>query len=522
MLNRRQLHRPRRRWGRGGEWLARLQGRGGTIILAAGLLLLPACLFLIPRYWVNRNSVRSLQQWAEPTLTYANRMIKHLGDPPAFADLCFGDEPSVMAELVKAPLLVAYQGVAGNELWLRRGGRLRLADPSQAGQRYARWLRSARASGSEVWNPPDTDHPDFLKEAACVLRQPLGYTISVWRRGSPEAETFLRQALGDAPGFRVGLARAKAEERVDLPPWEWIQPPSLQVDLPLGKTFNLADGIATDLLGEAWRLVIVGSETEEVRFANSLSWWRLQAYGACALLFLPMALGLYLLHRARRRERLERDRMASMAHSLKTPLGILMLRCDSIRLGRFEPQRAEMELARICEEVENLTTFIDQSLRGLRRPGSRLPPEPIARAWFQRLVADLSLAFEDEGRALEVTLLDASGFAHAPSLRTALITMLENALNYGAGPITLRTSSRKRWLRVEVGNEGAGLSAEQLANVGRPFMRFRNPGSEGFAREGQGLGLFLMAQVAEQEGWGLTFASAPGKGFQVALELPLA
>ncbi len=210
-----------------------------------------------------------------------------------------------------------------------------------------------------------------------------------------------------------------------------------------------------------------------------------------------------------------------MAHGLKTPLGILMLRCDSLRLGRFEGAKAEMELARICEEVENLTAFIDQSLRGLRKAEAALRPEAITPEWFRRLAEDLSVAMEEEGRVLELNCDEACGSAHAPSLRTALITLLENSLTYGEGPIHLTTLRRGPWLRIEVRDEGPGLRAEQLANLGRPFMRFRPEGSEGFAADGRGLGLFLLREVAEQEGWGLEFASAPGQGFLAGLEIPV-
>ena len=66
---------------------------------------------------------------------------------------------------------------------------------------------------------------------------------------------------------------------------------------------------------------------------------------------------------------------------------------------------------------------------------------------------------------------------------------------------------------------GKGLTPVEMKALGKPFMRIREPGKEGFPRDGQGLGLSLLAKVAEQEGWGLLFSSVKGQGVSVTLEI---
>ena len=63
------------------------------------------------------------------------------------------------------------------------------------------------------------------------------------------------------------------------------------------------------------------------------------------------------------------------------------------------------------------------------------------------------------------------------------------------------------------------MEPHQLAALGKPFLRLRIHGKEGFEQEGQGLGLSLLLQVARKEGWGLSFASAPGEGLLATLEI---
>jgi signal transduction histidine kinase len=135
---------------------------------------------------------------------------------------------------------------------------------------------------------------------------------------------------------------------------------------------------------------------------------------------------------------------------------------------------------------------------------------------------DLRPGFELEGRALQLNLCGQPGHAPLSSLRAAVLTLLENALGHGRGTVTMETWRTRRRLCIQVKDEGDGLAPHQVKALGKPFQRIREAGKEGFLREGQGLGLSLLVQVAEQEGWGLTFASAPGEGFAAILEIPIA
>ena len=97
------------------------------------------------------------------------------------------------------------------------------------------------------------------------------------------------------------------------------------------------------------------------------------SYTVSLVVGIAIALGLWLRHRARRRAVLDADRMASLTHSLKTPLALLKFRCDSLRLGRLSPDRADEELLRIGEEVDHLTLIIENGLRVIRGGGSTGP-----------------------------------------------------------------------------------------------------------------------------------------------------
>jgi two-component system sensor histidine kinase PfeS len=231
-------------------------------------------------------------------------------------------------------------------------------------------------------------------------------------------------------------------------------------------------------------------------------------------------LGLYLRYRARRQERVDADRIASLAHSLKTPLAVLKLRCDTLRMGLLSQRRAEAEFIRIGEEVDQLVVLIESGLKALRGQGAQTAKHPVPADFYREAVQDLEPVFAQEGRALEVEVGPEPHQAHLSSLRVALSTLLENALVYGRGTTRLRGEAQGRTFVLTVSDEGPGLSEAQLENLGRPFLRFRDAGAEGFLHEGQGLGLSLLFQVAGEEGWGLVFRSGPGEGFEARIELP--
>ena len=69
-------------------------------------------------------------------------------------------------------------------------------------------------------------------------------------------------------------------------------------------------------------------------------------------------------------------------------------------------------------------------------------------------------------------------------------------------------------VRIDVCDDGPGMSPEVLARVGQPFFTTKDPGT------GTGLGVFLARAVFERLGGSLRYDSAPGRGTTAAVALP--
>jgi len=104
-------------------------------------------------------------------------------------------------------------------------------------------------------------------------------------------------------------------------------------------------------------------------------------------------------------------------------------------------------------------------------------------------------------------------------LLQVLLNLLDNAAKYSPppAPITLALARTSRGARLEVRDEGPGLSAAEQRTIFRRFVRARE---EGDGTRGLGLGLYLCRAIVERHGGRLGVDSAPGRGATFWLELP--
>jgi two-component system, NtrC family, sensor histidine kinase HydH len=104
----------------------------------------------------------------------------------------------------------------------------------------------------------------------------------------------------------------------------------------------------------------------------------------------------------------------------------------------------------------------------------------------------------------------------AQVMRTLLSNAAE-ALGAPGGRIDVQAQAeggRRGTVQLEVRDSGPGMSAEQLARVGRPFYTTK--------ARGLGVGLAMAKRVVERAGGQLEIESAPGSGTVVRLRLATA
>jgi signal transduction histidine kinase len=107
-------------------------------------------------------------------------------------------------------------------------------------------------------------------------------------------------------------------------------------------------------------------------------------------------------------------------------------------------------------------------------------------------------------------------FAQVPAgpLNQVFLNLLDNAIRAGTGIISIRIDEEDDILRISIGDDGQGISPEDVERVFDPFYSNRKDGS------GTGLGLFLSRQIVEQHGGTLRLQTSEYGGAEFVIGVP--
>jgi signal transduction histidine kinase len=214
----------------------------------------------------------------------------------------------------------------------------------------------------------------------------------------------------------------------------------------------------------------------------------------------------------------------SMAHDLRSPVSRMKARLEQ-GLGRTNDAGAQAAMADAIEEADSLNRLLDTALE-ISRAEAGIGRDQFTRFALHPTFEDMAEVYgplaEDRGFAIAV---DSSPgldiFAHRELLVRALSNLVDNALKYAAGGSTIRIGARQfdsNTIELTVGDDGPGLTEEQMAEATRRFVRL-DPARGG---TGAGLGLSLVETIAHLHGGTMHLESNPPQGLLVRLTLPIA
>lgn len=253
----------------------------------------------------------------------------------------------------------------------------------------------------------------------------------------------------------------------------------------------------------------------------------------------------------RERERLQRERddaqrsararteaLSRMSHELRTPLNAILGFTQLMQAELNDAGRTDGPWPQWVRQVRRASTHLLALVNGVLDLSSlearrfAVDIQPVDAVGIAREVADLVRPQAQQRRqcldVVEPTQGQAPGDRGTPwvladkrALRQVLINLLGNASKYTQeqGRLTLRCQVQNASMRLEVADDGPGISDAEQARLFRPFER----GSEAKrATDGTGLGLVISRQLVRAMGGQLTLNSAPGRGAVFGVELPLA
>ena len=226
--------------------------------------------------------------------------------------------------------------------------------------------------------------------------------------------------------------------------------------------------------------------------------------------------------RAATEERLRRF-VADASHELRTPLTSIRGYAELWRAGGLRDSGDVGEAMRRMEQEARRMGLLVDDLLLLARLDQGRPLERVPLA-FDRLVDDAvrdARAVEPE-RPIDLMVEPATVLGDDHRLRQVVGNLLANARVHTPPGTPVHVSLRGAGdrVRLEVSDEGPGLAPDEAARIFERFYRADKARTR--ARGGSGLGLSIVAAVAEAHGGRVSVDTAPGAGARFVVDLPRA
>lgn len=215
--------------------------------------------------------------------------------------------------------------------------------------------------------------------------------------------------------------------------------------------------------------------------------------------------------------------LTTVAHELRSPLtGVKGFSSTLLRnWDRFTDEQKRLMLETIEADADRVTRLITELLDASRINVGRLTvhaqPIDLRRRMEAQVERRVAAGAERDGFVVDVPEDLGPLWADPDRLEQVLANLVENALRHGAG--TVRLEGRRSMLGDEpavdliVSDDGDGIAPQHRELV---FTRFW----QGGAKQGTGLGLYLVRGLVEAHGGVVRAEAAPGGGALMRATFP--
>lgn len=228
------------------------------------------------------------------------------------------------------------------------------------------------------------------------------------------------------------------------------------------------------------------------------------------------------LERLRRLDEMKSEFVANVSHELKTPLTSIKAYTEAL-LDMVPEGQMRGFLKVIEEESDRLLYLINDLLNVARIQSGRMKLHfalAAPRSIVEEILTVSKLASDKHRIVLEIAgglpeiLLDKE------RMKEVLVNLLSNAIKYSpaGGEVRVRMRLEESNLRIEVQDQGLGISPENQQKLFQPFSRVDSSLTAGIP--GTGLGLVIVKSIVELHGGRITVESEPGRGATFIILIP--
>ena len=239
---------------------------------------------------------------------------------------------------------------------------------------------------------------------------------------------------------------------------------------------------------------------------------------------------------AEAREAIERSELAKsrflaiVSHEMRTPLNAIVGFSDALMhgvAGPFADPRQKDYVGLVRDSSEHLLAVVNSILDVSRiECGSyAIHAEPFvfrdSVALCKAMLAQQAAA-KDIALTIDVPTTAGTIVADQRAVRQMVLNLAANAIKFTprGGSVSVTAKRIGARLHMWVSDNGIGMSADELARVGKPFTQVQNDYTRQY--EGAGLGLSLVKGLVALHDGTMSIESEPGSGTVVTITLPVA
>ncbi|MEZ2334679.1 sensor histidine kinase [Mucilaginibacter sp. RCC_168] len=264
-------------------------------------------------------------------------------------------------------------------------------------------------------------------------------------------------------------------------------------------------------------------------------WYKMRYHVLSAVLMVLLTgLAFYYILNLHRKQQLYANAKAdfsnNMTHEFKTPIATVSIALESIGkygltsdpeklknyidIGRFELQRLNLMVEKVLNINQQETQETPLNLQLYE-----------VQAGLAQVAAAMNLQMAKFDTSIEIEETDEPYFVLADPIHLSniLYNLIDNAIKYGIKPTLIKVSVKQAEDHVVINIKDNGPGIDEMYHEVIFDRFFRIPGKgEIHQVKGSGLGLYYVRQILKRHGGDIKVISAPGKGANFIITLPVA
>lgn len=212
--------------------------------------------------------------------------------------------------------------------------------------------------------------------------------------------------------------------------------------------------------------------------------------------------------------------MGAFAHELKTPMTSIIGFADLLRQGNMSENDQMMAAEYIYSEGHRLERLSFKLLDLLLLKKDNIAMKRVALGpYMSEIQRAVAAKLKDQNMKLSFKVEQSTVVFEPDLVKSLVYNLVDNAAKAsdGAGTITVSAKAIPGGCQLRVEDTGRGMEPEELTKITDAFYRVDKARSR--SQGGAGLGLTLCKQIAQLHNGNIQFASVPGEGTAVTVNL---